>query len=158
MQPHRSHWVSSTDFVIRSSPIHMHIPTDFGFRHCELTHPAHMPYGASLSFARLTHLRLLPHTPSRASQRSNSLWPSRGYPQQCTCLLSVGFPLSGPQVWTLTSYLLNMPVTLDGVNDPSTFCALHCIPQPATLDRKSSTFRYEGYGLRVDSVSISKQN
>ncbi len=59
-----------------------------------------------------THLRLLPHTPSRANQRLASLWTSRGAPQQCTCLLGVEFPLSGPQVWTFTSCSLLMPDTL----------------------------------------------
>ena len=59
-----------------------------------------------------THLRLLPHTPSRADQRFTSLWPSRGAPQQRTCLIGVEFPLPGPQVWTFTSCSLLMPDTL----------------------------------------------
>jgi hypothetical protein len=41
----------------------------------------------------------------------SSLWLSRGNPQQCTCLFSVGFPLSGPQVWTCTSCSLFTPDT-----------------------------------------------
>ena len=59
-----------------------------------------------------THLQLLPHTPSRADQRFASLWPSRGAPQQRTCLIGVEFPLPGPQVWTFTSCSLLMPDTL----------------------------------------------
>ena len=40
-----------------------------------------------------------------------SLRESRGAPQQSPCLLDVGFPLSGPRVWTFTSCSLIMPVT-----------------------------------------------
>ena len=111
-QPHRSLRVSSTNFVPPPSPIRMQLPANIGFRHWQLAHPLHTPYGASLSFVRFTHLRLLPHSPSRASQRLASLWSSRGPPQHCTCLLGVGFPLPGPQVWICTSCLLNMPDTL----------------------------------------------
>ena len=89
----------------------MQLATDLGFRHCPLAHPPHTPYGASLSFDRCAHLWLLLHTPSRAFQRLASLWLSRGIPPQCTCLFSVGFPLSGPQVWTCTSCSLFMPDT-----------------------------------------------
>ena len=110
-QPHRSLRVSSTNFVPPPSPIRMQLPANIGFRHWQLAHPLHTPYGASLSFVRFTHLRLLPHSPSRASQRLASLWSSRGPPQHCTCLLGVGFPLPGPQVWICTSCLLNMPDT-----------------------------------------------
>ena len=111
-QPHRYLRVSSTNFVPPPSPIRMQLPANIGFRHWQLAHPLHTPYGASLSFVRFTHLRLLPHSPSRASQRLASLWSSRGPPQHCTCLLGVGFPLPGPQVWICTSCLLNMPDTL----------------------------------------------
>jgi len=94
------------------SPLRVQLPADLGFRHRELAHPLHTPYGASLAFNTFTHLWLLPHTPSRAFQRLASLWLSHGNPQQCTCLFGVGFPLPRPQVWTFTSCLLIMPNTL----------------------------------------------
>jgi hypothetical protein len=82
-----------------------------------------------------THLRLLPHTPSRADQRFTSLWPSRGAPQQRTCLIGVEFPLPGPQVWTFTSCSLLMPDTLlrrPGAGSP----LLHCGQYPSLPRRR----------------------
>ena len=93
------------------SPIRMQLTADLGFRHWKLAHPLHTPYSASLTFNTFTHLWLLPHIPSRASQRLASLWSSRGSPQQRTCLVGVGFPLPRPQVWTFTSCSLFMPST-----------------------------------------------
>ena len=72
-QPNRSLRVRTTNFVTLSLPIRVQHPANIGFRHWRLAHPLHAPYGTSLSFARFTHLRLLPHTPSRASQRLASL-------------------------------------------------------------------------------------
>jgi hypothetical protein len=42
------------------------------------------------------------------------LFPCRapGAPGQSPCLVGVGFPASGPQVWTFTSYLLRLPGAL----------------------------------------------
>ena len=80
-----------------------------------------------------THLQLLPHTPSRADQRFASLWPSRGAPQQRTCLIGVEFPLPGPQVWTFTSCSLLMPDTLlrrSPAAPGSPFTSRRRLPQP----------------------------
>jgi hypothetical protein len=64
--PHTSLRVRQTNFVPLALSIHMQQPANIGLRHWELAHPLHMPYDTSLSFARITHLWLLPHIPSRA--------------------------------------------------------------------------------------------
>jgi hypothetical protein len=42
-------------------------PTNIGLRRWRPTYPPRTPHGASLSLETVTHLRLLPNTPSRAS-------------------------------------------------------------------------------------------
>ena len=60
------------------------------------------------------HLRLPSDVPSRALRRKAHRAPASGEglvaPDQRPCLLGVGFPSSGPRVWTFTSSLWVMPL------------------------------------------------
>ena len=60
------------------------------------------------------HLRLPSDVPSRALRRKAHRAPASGEglvaPDQRPCLLGVGFPSSGPRVWTFTSFLWVMPL------------------------------------------------
>jgi len=87
-EPGRSHWVRPKDFVTIPSPIRPWNQRISGLRRCSPTCPPRTPHGASLSLETITHLRLLPDTPSRVPVTlagPGSLWCSRSVPLPHRC-------------------------------------------------------------------------
>lgn len=121
--PHRHHYACGSAGKYRISPSGAGSSTAHALRRFTFVRRVTRTYG----FYRTP--------PSRADQRFTSLWPSRGAPQQRTCLIGVEFPLPGPQVWTFTSCSLLMPDTLlrrPGAGSP----LLHCGQYPSLPRRR----------------------
>lgn len=105
-EPRRTPRVRFTDFVTVPSPL---LPRGYerisGGRCRRTACPPGQPYGASLSLETVTHLRLPPDLPSQAPRRLHPSAAASVISEQGPCLIGVGFPPSGPRVWTCTSYL-----------------------------------------------------
>jgi len=63
----------------------------------------------SFAFARNGRAPMTSTRPPLAGSPGLRHWKGPGIPDQRPCLLGVGFPSSGPRVWTFTSCLLVMP-------------------------------------------------
>ena len=93
-RPSRPHYVCTFD-ENRASPLPADSPDADALR--------------SFAFARNGRAPMTSTRPPLAGSPGLRHWKGPGIPDQRPCLLGVGFPSSGPRVWTFTSCLLVMP-------------------------------------------------